>query len=588
MIKKWICSVLLVILSSLFSFGEKNDFASGFTHGTEAFNNSDYERATLYLQQAISGFTANDDSLQLAECYLFLGIIYGKLNDYSKSEKYINDAKDIFHLFKNDTLLIRSYSALGNVLVLRKKTNQALEIYSKSLRLADSLHLSYMKGSILNNIGVIYYNQKNYKAAIKQYHAALAIAEDDKNDYGIGLSLLNIGISYEGMKMYEQAKHFLESGIQKAKAIHDLYLLETGYEQLSIVYFNMGNYKAAYNNLDLYTAVKDSISSVEINKKVQEVEAKYQTQRKELEILSLKAEKQKNTIQVLESERKIKSLQYTLGWFLGIFVVILVVSVLFYRLYKSKLSLSLNLERNKNELEKKNADLNNSLQLNSKLQNALKQDLDNYKQLAYRKQMNPHFIFNSLNAVQNYILTNNKLAANFYLGELSTLIRRVLENSEKEFVSLKEELFVSETYIKLEQKRFEEKFVYHINCDESIDTSKVKIPPLLLQPFIENAIWHGLLHKPQNAILEINIEQKKDNTVSIEIKDNGVGRNSTSHVQHANKQESLGINLTLNRISLNNYLLDDKIALQINDLFDDKQNPSGTEVIVMLEQNKAS
>jgi LytS/YehU family sensor histidine kinase len=172
------------------------------------------------------------------------------------------------------------------------------------------------------------------------------------------------------------------------------------------------------------------------------------------------------------------------------------------------------------------------------------------------------------------------------LGELSTLIRRVLENSEKEFISLKEELFVCETYIKLEQKRFDDKFNYSIHNEENLDLSKINIPPLLLQPFIENAIWHGLLHKSENAQLQISVTNPCENDIIISINDNGVGRNGTKQnlIPDGIKNESLGINLTMNRINVNNFVSDLEIKLQINDLVDIDNNPCGTEVTITLHK----
>ncbi len=560
-------------------------FSDYFKQGETAFTNSDFEKSTLFFQRAISAFGGKDDSIQLGESYLHMGMIYGKLEDYTSSEKYVVHAKQIFEKLKNDSMLIRTYNLLGNLLAVNHKTDEALKTYNNSLRLAIASGLLERQGSILNNIGVLYYNQKKYHEAIQQYEKGFIIAAQIKSKYGMSLSLINTGISYQGLGNPGKAIAYIKEGIEKAKEINDLYQLQIGYEQISNAYFSTGNFKEAYNYLNLFTMVKDSISSIEIHKQITAQEAKFQSQQKELEIAKLKTEKQKNEIGALESENKIKSLQYTLGIIFSIFLVIIIVSVLFYKQYKNKVKLTVNLEQSKNDLERKNSDLSSSLLLNDKLQSALRQDLDNYKQLAYRKQMNPHFIFNSLNAIQNYILTNNKLEANYYLGELSTLIRRILENSEKDVVSLKEELLVSETYIKLEQKRFVGKFNYTLECDEEIEASKIKIPPLLLQPFIENAIWHGLLHKPENALLQIGISKTTGGEILISIKDNGVGRNSKNgNVFSEAKMESMGINLTLNRINLSNCITEDKIILKIKDLFDNNQKPGGTEVLITLQQ----
>ncbi|MCB0806498.1 MAG: tetratricopeptide repeat protein [Bacteroidales bacterium] len=582
--------IRITIFLTLFTFASailaEEDFSYYFEKGEMAADETDYENAIRYFQEAILHFDSQKDSTGLGDCFLNLGRIYGILGEYPKSAKYAGKASDIFMKTGNDRKLIDAYLIQGNLANLENDYREALRIYNTCLAIADSLQMNDTRISLHNNIGVLNYNLGNYPAAISSYTIALEIARKNNSLYGTSLSLVNTGISLRELNDHQRAIENIKEGIEIAHQINDLYILSIGYEQLALVYTDINDYANAYKALNQYLDFNDSLNSLEINKKIQEQEVKYQTQSKELEILRLKAEKQQNEIANLEQDKKIESLSYLLGVAGFVLVLILITSILFFRQYKNKLALSEKLKQSKSELEKKNQDLENSLETNKELQSALRQDLDTYKQLAYRKQINPHFIFNSLNTVQNYILSNNKIDSNYFLGELSTLIRRVLENSEKDLITLDEELFVCNTYIKLEQKRFQYKFNYSFEKSDHIDGSTLMIPPMLLQPFIENAIWHGLLHKENDAKLIVDLNRSEGTDVVISIIDNGIGRSqSLKNQNHVNgKSESMGIQLTEKRIKVNNFLQKNQISMHINDLVDNAGDPCGTEVVIVIQQ----
>jgi len=163
-----------------------------------------------------------------------------------------------------------------------------------------------------------------------------------------------------------------------------------------------------------------------------------------------------------------------------------------------------------------------------------------------RSQMNPHFIFNSLNSVQKYIWENKEEDAAEYLARFAKLIRAILENSRMETVSLQEEINVMKLYIELEHRRSNAHFDYAIKVDESLQQDHVRLPPLLMQPFIENAIWHGLNKKSTKGNLEINVMKKDDRLVCI-IDDDGVGRQQKNE-HMATENKSLGLEITQQRI----------------------------------------
>ena len=151
--------------------------------------------------------------------------------------------------------------------------------------------------------------------------------------------------------------------------------------------------------------------------------------------------------------------------------------------------------------------------------------------------MNPHFIFNALNSVNSFIATNDERTANKYLSDFSQLMRSVLENSEQDFIPLEKEIDLLELYTKLEHFRFKDKFDYSITVDENVKVNEFQIPPMLLQPYIENAVWHGLRYKQEKGKLEINIAQKTKDEITITIIDDGVGREKSKALKTENQQK---------------------------------------------------
>ena len=215
----------------------------------------------------------------------------------------------------------------------------------------------------------------------------------------------------------------------------------------------------------------------------------------------------------------------------------------------------------------------------------LKKNLYMYRQQALRKQMNPHFIFNALNSIQHYILQNDKRMSNKYLNKFSSLIRIVLENSQNNLITLERELYALRLYLEIESTRFKDKFVYKITIDEDIDEGMCKIPPLLLQPYVENAIWHGLMNKDKDEIGMLNIDIKLINgVVHCFIVDNGVGREkATELVNNKNRSyEALGTKLNNKRVEAFNYSGESNISVKYVDLKDSQGNENGTKVIITL------
>jgi sensor histidine kinase YesM len=234
-------------------------------------------------------------------------------------------------------------------------------------------------------------------------------------------------------------------------------------------------------------------------------------------------------------------------------------------------------EKEKNETQQKLFDQlneNNSLRIRQ-----LESDVKTLK-----SQINPHFIFNSLNAIKLLIQENKNPKANQYLIQFSELLRIVMEQATLPKITLEEELETSQVYLELESLRFDKSFQFEIIQDEGIDLSFIDVPPLIFQPFLENAIWHGLLHKQGERKLSINILKNGD-FVFCEIEDNGIGRAKSKALAYQYgklKKSSIGIKNTKERISIFQKLYKTNLELEIIDLIDQRDIPQGTKIVFKI------
>jgi LytS/YehU family sensor histidine kinase len=202
---------------------------------------------------------------------------------------------------------------------------------------------------------------------------------------------------------------------------------------------------------------------------------------------------------------------------------------------------------------------------------------------ALRAQMNPHFIFNSLNSINDFILQNNRKQASEYLTKFSRLVRLILQNAQAVFISLESELEALQLYLELEALRFDHHFSYTLNIEEDLDTSVLKVPPLIIQPYVENAIWHGLMHKKEKGHLEVAIRQQ-DNVLYCTICDDGIGRQKASQLKSglAATHKSMGMQITADRIAMLGKSESANPHITIHDLTLADGRSAGTEVILKI------
>lgn len=279
----------------------------------------------------------------------------------------------------------------------------------------------------------------------------------------------------------------------------------------------------------------------------------------------------KPVLDLESSDAKIKELRFSIArpfwetwWFIsGLSIFVLGSTVLYYRR-------KIKQKEQQRQLEVKQLSLDNEL-INLKLENL-------------RSQMNPHFIFNALNSIQEYIVLNQKMLASTYLGKFADLIRTYLNHSTKGRITLQEEIDCLDMYLELEKLRFEDKLEYTINSSGSLTTSEVYIPTMLIQPYVENALKHGLLHRKTDRVLKIDFFiNDKTNTVKCIIVDNGVGRDKAEEfkARKNKKHKSFATKATQDRLALLNYGKQKQVGVIITDLFEANQ-PSGTQVEINI------
>ena len=364
-----------------------------------------------------------------------------------------------------------------------------------------------------------------------------------------------IANAYIAQDKLDEAIPYLEKSIVEADKDDDLVVQKDATRKLSEVYRNKGDYTRALESYQDYVAVVDSLYV----RKEQEISRAARFNR---EIANTQ-----NRISSLEQERELSQSKYSLAvteqqlyeetskrqkWIIySLIFGIALMALTAFLYYRSNRQQKL---------------ANNLLALKS-----------------LRTQMNPHFIFNALNSVNNYIAKSDERSANRFLSEFSVLMRSVLENSEEDFIPLAKELELLELYIKLEHSRFSDKFDYEIDVDKKIDVEAFQIPPMLLQPYIENAIWHGLRYKEEKGSLKIRVRQITGDMLEICIEDDGIGRKMSAELKTANqkKQKSKGMGNIKKRIQILNDMYKNKVDVSIADLNTDQ---TGTRVSLKLKK----
>ncbi|MCK5839698.1 MAG: histidine kinase, partial [Bacteroidales bacterium] len=416
--------------------------------------------------------------------------------------------------------------------------HRSLEEYDTAIFYLDTAYkwynkIGYLFGAmdLANDLGKIYQKRNAFKMAEKYFKQAELIFNEivQKNSWYRNDLIKNI--IFWGLELYCPIPPSHSNLMNWEVATSTYFRLFQINEELKRRDEAL-KYHIAYSN------AKDTLNEIKRNHESMELQTRYESERKDQQIATLS----------LENELKESRLQQTrlfLFGSAGFFILILMFGFILYR------------------------------------QNKLKADQQMLvlQQKLFRSQMNPHFIFNSLASIQNFIVKQDSRKANIFLSKFSELVRSILDNSTQEYVTFDKEISTIRNYLELQKVRYSEKFDYKIEVDEAMDTESIKIPPMLAQPFIENSIEHGIKHKKSKGNIHIRFTLK-DNMIVFEVEDDGVGREKAKGILYKQNKEhkSLATEIIRERIRVLNKKQKKKIAINIFDLKNVKDEPAGTRV----------
>ncbi len=489
--------------------------------------------------------------------YEGLGDVYAQINQNSKATQAYTEGLKVATTNQILPKVTDLNSKLGEVYNSEGKKAKAEVLLENSVALAAQENKTReveqkIKFADFQNVNQSYDQEiKTRKEIIKD----IAVIEKDSiiaNESNITKQKQNykIGNAYFLQKEYKEAIPYLEKSIEEADKKEDLIVKKDATKKLTDVYVESGNFSEAKLMFDEYVKTVDQLYIKKEQEISQAARFNKSIAEKQNRITTLETDRKLTLSQVELSEEKNKSQQLIIYSLIGgLFLLAVAAYLMFKYIKQQKLA-------------------NNLLALKS-----------------LRSQMNPHFIFNALNSVNSFIATNDERTANKYLSDFSKLMRAVLENSEEDFIPLQKEIELIELYTKLEHFRFKDKFEYTINIDKTIDIEAYQIPPMLLQPYIENAVWHGLRYKNDMGLLEISITKKQKGVIAITIADNGIGRTKSKSLKTQNQQKhnSKGLGNIKKRVSILNQMYKDKVDVFIDD--NGTEGDVGTKVVVTIKKD---
>ena len=529
--------------------------------GTNYKAKADYSSAVEHYNKALKIFEHTNDIRGISVIVGNLGSLYQNIGEFAKALEYQKRALVIDEKRQDFANMAIGLGNIGECYRVTGEYSLALDYYNRSLTIDNKLGNNDGIARQNSNIGDVYYKMGKFAEAIPYLEKSAAMRKVLGNKFEYAIVYRKLGNTLLAMKDYGGAIKNLNEALKAATEAGNITEIMEANLGLYNYYKQTGSSEKALNYYLAANVAKDSIFN---QKKLNDISKSEMTYNQEKKDLIEKNEQYKNdAIRNTEMEKQ-KRLRNSI---IAGALIITLVSLFIFFFYKHKRDAEL--KRHDAEQKQKETDLN--LQVSETEMKAL------------RSQMNPHFIFNALQSIQTFLVSHKSEEANEYLLKFSKLMRLVLENSQYSEVPLKVDMQALELYMQLESIRLPHPFTYHFNIDESVNVENDNIPPLILQPFVENAIWHGLQYKPEPGHINISIS-KKGNVLFATVEDNGVGRSMSSQGAQPilHKKESLGMKLTEERLKILNELKNIKAQFTIIDLFTDENKPAGTKVELSL------
>ena len=517
-----------------------------------------------------------------------LGVVYRRQDKIRFALNYHQAALEIISKIdvpNNDVKISNSITinSIGNIYLALKQYERALEKFNQSIIIQKDLN--DRRGLAINhqNIGFAYKNIGDLALALKNYQISLKYNTLNKDRLGKVICHNSIADILIKQGKYNEAYKYIIEVISLAEEIGNRYYLSEVYNTLGWVYLKLKKLKDAQYYLDksLKIGIKNNIPSSltlsyshlsELNQKKENYKKAldFYQKSKEIErktfndkniryvnslINKYDSEVNTNKIKNLARENEIAKLRLLRNRNILIIALVSIAlfGVLLYSIYRQRL-------------------LKNDKQIL-----LLEQD-------ALRIQMNPHFVFNALNSIKLYIINNEQKNAVYYLNKFSKLIRSILESSTVKVVTLGEELKTMNLYMSIENIRFSNEIIYKEKISESLNLETIKIPPLILQPFLENSIWHGLSSKKGDKKVLLSVDKLSNEFIQIDIEDNGIGREEAFRIK-SNKtlnRKSIGIDLTKERLDNFSAQFQSDYSIEYIDLLDKNGKIKGTKVSLKI------
>jgi len=541
-----------------------------------------YHKAIGYIDASIKKLK-DTDTLFLGLAYNYLAYLYMRNGELYKSLELYNKNLTYAKMHQLDWVISDTYSGLANVYNAigdKEKEVEYLFLYLENaegedqkrniswieFRLADNLRENYQfeialnhyikaldfaielidtswMVSIINRIAWNYYVMGELDSSYTYYKKSLELSipinkiTNTTNSYG------NIANIFRDKGEYQESQKYYQKSIDLSIKAGDIYNLQWVYEDMSKMYAKMNEHQKAYEAYQMHSLYEDSLQQQNYEASMLEIRTRYEAEKtqKELELVSM----------------KLKNNRYYVYGMAGVLILIIFIGILLLRQNKMKTKERIS-------------------EMNHKISEITQQNL--------RQQMNPHFIFNTLNSIQYYVFQNDKIASNNYMTKFAALMRKTLDNSQYTSIPIKEEIDALNLYLELESLRFKGKFDWDIKVDDEIDTLLYKIPTMLIQPYVENSIGHGLMHK-ENGKGEIHIDLKlEEDSIKCTIEDNGIGREKAIKIKKNKNRNhnSLGTSITESRLKLVNAIYGRKMRIQYTDLKDYNGEPVGTRVVINI------
>ena len=515
-----------------------------------------YKEAVEFHQKALDYSRNKNHTLSILRQSLMIAEIQVEMENLQKAKRFFLISSSLSKEIGHDLYLSISLRGLGIIELLSNSYASGVKHFQEALVLYYKMSSDLGIAQTHKDLGKAYLMSKEYKLSennfdlSQTYYRKIAPPKKGEVDLYVNFALLKFE-----QKKYNEALVLINNVVNNlsAKSDKNLELFEA-YEVRSKIYAALGNGQKAYEDLLIAKNYRDSIYNANLRQQIAELSELYETEEKSKRILDQDQKLKEAKNERLLREQQLENIQLRNSQIIIIFsfstLLLLAILMIFY--FKSK-QRQLKLQQTETEL----------------------------RQQLLRSQMNPHFVFNAMSVIQSYIYDNNTEKSSQFLVSLSRLMRLILENSSKESIKLNTEIEILERFLFIQQERFENRFEFEIEKNTSIDLEKIAIPPMILQPFVENATEHGELEKVLNG--KIRIAYRIENQLIIfVVEDNGIGRKAAlANVNKRSKDhKSMAISITEKRIDLLRLKYNVEGYVKIEDL--EGEGVSGTRVTVAM------